>query len=160
MADVNFNVNMSPQRVAEACRDAMWRDDRASRALGMAVTAIGPGTATMTMAVREDMLNGHDICHGGLITTLADSTFAFACNAYNEVTVAAGFDVNLIASARLNDVLTASAVEVAKTGRTGVYDITVLNQRGERIAAFRGRSFTFKGKALIDDLPMGKRRAG
>jgi acyl-CoA thioesterase len=76
------------------------------------------------------------------------------------VTLAAGFDVNLIAPARLNDVLTASAVEVAKTGRTGVYDITVLNQRGERVAAFRGRSFTFKGKALIDDLPMGKRRAG
>jgi acyl-CoA thioesterase len=75
------------QQIAEAVRDAMWRDDRASKALGMQVLAIGPGTATMSMTVREDMLNGHDICHGGLIATLADSTFAFACNAYNEVTV-------------------------------------------------------------------------
>jgi acyl-CoA thioesterase len=144
------------QRVAEATRDAMWRDDRASQALGMQVVTIGPGSATLTMTVREDMLNGHDICHGGLVTTLADSTFAFACNAYNEVTVASGFDVNLIAAAREGDVLTASAVEVAKAGRTGVYDITVNNQRGERVAAFRGRSYTMKGKPLVEGLPFGK----
>jgi acyl-CoA thioesterase len=146
------------QRVAEACRDLMWRDDRASKALGMQVLAIGPGSATLAMTVREDMLNGHDICHGGLITTLADSAFAFACNAYNEITVASGFDVNLIAAARLGDVLTASATEVAKSGRTGVYDIAVLNQHGQRVAAFRGRSYTMKGKPLVEGLPMGKAR--
>ena len=147
---------MTPQQVAEAARDAMWRDDRASRMLGMRVDAIGPGTATLSMSVREDMLNGHDICHGGLITTLADSAFAFACNAYNEVSVAAGFDVNLIAAAKLGDRLTANAVELSKSGRTGVYDIEVTNQQGARIAAFRGRSYTLKGKALVEGLPVGK----
>ncbi|MFO1337428.1 MAG: hydroxyphenylacetyl-CoA thioesterase PaaI [Burkholderiaceae bacterium] len=139
-----------PQRVAEAVRDAMWRDDRASKMLGMEVLAIGPGHATLCMAVRNDMLNGHDICHGGLVTTLADSAFAFACNAYNEVTVASGFDVNLVAAAHLGDLLTAEAREVSKAGRTGVYDIDVRNQRGERVAAFRGRSYTLKGRHVVD----------
>jgi acyl-CoA thioesterase len=139
----------SAQAIAEACRDAMWRDDRASRGLGMQVLAVGPGTATLQMTVRPDMLNGHDICHGGLITTLADSAFAFACNAYNEVTVASGFDVNLLAPARGGDVLTARAVEVSKSGRTGVYDVAVVNQAGVAIAAFRGRSYTMKGRRLL-----------
>lgn len=146
----------TPQQVAEAARDAMWKDDRASKMLGLQVVAIGPGSATVTMTVREDMLNGHDICHGGLITTLADSAFAFACNAYNEVTVASGFDVNLIAAAKRGDLLTATAREVSKAGRTGVYDIDVVNQRGEPVAAFRGRSYTMKGKPLVEGLPMGK----
>jgi acyl-CoA thioesterase len=150
---------MNAQQVAEAARDAMWRDDRASKSLGMEVLAVGPGSATLAMMVRDDMLNGHDICHGGLISTLADSAFAFACNAYNEVTVAAGFDVNLISAARLGDRLIAVAVEVAKAGRTGVYDIAVKNQRGESVAAFRGRSYTMKGKAVVDGLPVGKEAA-
>jgi len=149
----------TPQQVAEATRDAMWAGDRASKALGMQVVAIGPGQATVVMAVREDMLNGHETCHGGLMATLADTAFAFACNAYNEVTVASGFDVNLLAAARLGDVLTASAVEVSKSGRTGVYDIMVTNQRGERVAAFRGRSYTMKGKPLVEGLPMGRAAA-
>lgn len=146
----------TPQQVAEAARDAMWKDDRASKRLGMVVEAIGPGTATLSMTVRDDMLNGHDICHGGLVTTLADSAFAFACNAYNEFTVASGFDVNLMAPARRGDVLTARATELLKTGRTGVYDIAVTNQRGEAVAAFRGRSYTVKGKPLVEGLPVGK----
>jgi len=120
--------------------------------------AIGPGSAQMSMVVREDMLNGHDICHGGFITTLADSTFAFACNSYNEVTVASGFDINLVAAARLGDVLTATAHEVSKAGRTGVYDINVENHRGQAVAAFRGRSYTMKGKPLVEGLPMGKQK--
>jgi len=147
---------MTPQQIAEATRDAMWANDRASKALGMQVLAVGPGTATLSMTVREDMLNGHDLCHGGLVATLADSAFAFACNAHNELTVASGFDVNLLAAARLGDVLTARAIEVSKAGRTGVYDIGVSNQRGEAVAAFRGRSYTMKGKALVDGLPVGK----
>lgn len=149
---------MNAQQVAEATRDAMWANDRASKALGMQVLAVGPGSATLAMAVREDMLNGHDLCHGGLVSTLADSAFAFACNAYNEITVASGFDVNLIAAARQGDVLTATAREVARSGRTGVYDIAVSNQRGEAIAAFRGRSYTMKGKPLVEGVPMGKQR--
>ena len=148
---------MSPQAIAEATRDAMWANDRASKALGMRVVSVGPGTATLAMTVREDMLNGHDLCHGGLIATLADSAFAFACNAYNEVTVASGFDIHLIAGARGGDELTAMASEVSKAGRTGVYDITVTNQRGDTVAVFRGRSYTMKGKPLVEGLPMGKR---
>ncbi|MEY3251919.1 MAG: hypothetical protein RL227_892 [Pseudomonadota bacterium] len=150
---------MDAQALAEACRDAMWENDRASRGLGMQIVAVGPGSATLTMAVREDMLNGHDICHGGFVTTLADSAFAFACNGYNEVTVASGFDMNLIAAARKGDVLTAVATEVAKSGRTGVYDIAVANQRGERVAAFRGRSYTMKGRPVVEGLPIGQQRA-
>ncbi len=144
------------QQVAEAARDAMWKGDRASQALGMQVRAVGPGNATLQMVVREDMLNGHDICHGGLISTLADSAFAFACNAYNELTVASGFDMNLLAAAHRGDVLTAVASEVSKSGRTGVYDIRVSNQHGQALAVFRGRSYTLKGKALVPGLPVGK----
>ena len=137
------------QRLAELVRDHMWAGDRASQALGMAVTEIGPGTATMTMTVRADMLNGHGTAQGGLVTTLADSCFAFACNAYDEITVASGFSVDLVAPGRLGDVLTARAVEVSRAGRTGVYDVDVRNQRGERIAVFRGRSYTIKGKPVL-----------
>ena len=102
------------------------------------------------MTVREDMLNGHDICHGGLVTTLADSALAFACNAYNEVTVAAGFSVDLFRPSRLGDVLTADCREVSRSGRTGVYDAEVTNQRGERVAVFRGRSYTMRGKPVVE----------
>ena len=140
---------LDPQRLAERVRDHMWAGDRASRALGMEVIAVGPGTATLRMTVREDMLNGHDLCHGGLVTTLADSAFAFACNAYDELTVASGFSVDLVAPGRLGDVLTARAVEVNKAGRTGVYDIEVRNQRDERVAVFRGRSYTMKGRRVL-----------
>lgn len=150
----NADAAATAQQVAEAVRDAMLRDDHASRMLGMQHIDIGPGRATLSMVVRRDMLNGHAICHGGLVTTLADSAFAFACNAYNELTVASGFDVNLLAASREGDVLTATAREVSKSGRTGVYDITVSNQRGEPVAAFRGRSYTMKGKPVLPDWPI------
>ena len=140
--------------MTEATRDALQRGDRATQLLGIEVQAVGPGSATLGMRVREDMLNGHAICHGGLITTLADS--AFACNAYNELTVASGFDVNLLAAAMLGDVLSATAREVSKSGRTGVYDVDVRNQHGQAIAAFRGRSYRMKGKPLVEGLPMGR----
>jgi acyl-CoA thioesterase len=145
-----MSAGLDPQRVAQATRDAMWAGDSACQALGMRVIDVGPGSATMEMTVRADMLNGHAICHGGLIATLADSAFAYACNAYNEVTVAAGFSIDLMAPARLGDVLRATASELNKAGRTGVYDIDVRNQHGERIAAFRGRSHTMKGRAVAD----------
>jgi acyl-CoA thioesterase len=129
----------------------MLANDRATRWLGMAVAEIAPGRAVLTMTIRDEMLNGHDICHGGLITTLADSAFAFACNAYNELTVASGFTVDLLAPGRLGDVLTATCTEVSKAGRTGVYDCEVRNQRGERIAIFRGRSYTARGRPAVSD---------
>jgi len=140
----------SPQEVAETVRDGMLRKDHATRALGMEVLAIGPGSATLSMAVRQDMLNGHDMCHGGFIATLADSTFAFACNSYNELTVASGFGVDFLAPSHLGDVLTARCKEVSRAGRTGVYDVEVGNQRGEAVAVFRGRSYSFKGKPAVD----------
>ena len=139
----------TPQQTAEFVRDGMLANDRVSRAMGMAVVAVGPGHATMTMTVRDDMLNGHDICHGGLIATLADSTFAFACNSYDELTVASGFSIDLLAPGRAGDVLTARCREVSKSGRTGVYDTEVTNQRDERVAVFRGRSYTMKGKPAV-----------
>ena len=140
-----------PQALAERTRAAMWANDHAVRGLGMQVVAVGPGTSTVSMAVRQDMVNGHDLCHGGLIATLADSAFAYACNAYNEVTVASGFAIDLLLPGKLGDVLTANCVEVSKSGRTGVYDVTVANQHGQRVAVFRGRSHTFKGRPVAPD---------
>jgi acyl-CoA thioesterase len=119
--------------------DIMWATDAASKALGMEIDHVGPGEARMTMTVREDMVNGWDICHGGLIATLADSTFALACNSHGTVTVASGFQVEFLEPARLGDLLVAEAREVVLRGRSGVYDVTV--RRGETvIAEFRGRS--------------------
>ena len=127
----------------------MFANDRASRGLGMAIVEIGGGTAALTMTVRDDMLNGFEICHGGFITTLADSAFAFACNSHNVVTVAAGLTVDFIAPAQRGDVLTARAIEVSKAGRTGIYDMVVTNQRGARVALVRGRSHSLAGKAVV-----------
>lgn len=141
----------SPQDTADRVRTAMLANDRATRMLGISVDAVAPGRAVLTMPVRDDMLNGHDICHGGLIATLADSAFAFACNSYNEVSVASGFAIDLLAPGRLGDVLTATCLEVSKGGRTGLYDTEVTNQRGERIALFRGRSHTARGKPVVAD---------
>ncbi len=142
-------MSMDAQEIAEAVRHGMWAQDRASQSLGMAVLAIAPGSATLAMTVREDMLNGFEICHGGLITTLADSTFAFACNSYNELTVASGFSIDIVAPARLGDRLTAVAREVSLAGRTGVYDITVKNQADQLVAVFRGKSYRIKGKPVV-----------
>ena len=142
-------TDRSLQQIAEDVREHMFANDRAARALGMRVVTVGPGSATVDMTVREDMLNGHDLCHGGLITTLADTAFAYACNAYDELTVASGFSVDLMAPGKRDDVLTARCEEVSKAGRTGVYDVTVTNQRDERIAVFRGRSYTMKGRAVL-----------
>ena len=146
MADAS---TITPQQTAELVRSGLFANDRASKMLGMSIFEVGPGHATLSMTVRDDMLNGHDICHGGLIATLADSAFAFACNSYNELTVASGFGIDLVAPGRLGDVLTARCREVTKTGRTGVYDTEVTNQHDERVAVFRGRSYTIKGKPAV-----------
>ena len=137
----------TPQQIADLVRERLFADDRASKGLGMAVVEVSPGHATLTMTVRDDMLNGHQTCHGGFIAALADSAFAFACNSYGEPAVASGFAIDFIAPGRLGDVLTAVCAEVAKTGRTGLYDTAVSNQHGQRIAVFRGRSRTVRGKS-------------
>ena len=144
-------MTVTPEELARRCAEAMWRDDRASQALGMSLDAVGPGRATLSMTVTEAMINGHEICHGGLIFTLADSAFAFACNAYNKVTVAQHCSVTFLAPAKLGDRLTARAEERALNGRSGIYDIRVENQDGKRIAEFRGHSRTIKGH-LVPEL--------
>jgi acyl-CoA thioesterase len=134
-----------PQSVAEASARAMFGQDRASQALGMRVLEVRPGYARLAMKVREDMVNGHQLCHGGLIFTLADSAFAFACNTYDLVTVASAATVEFLLSAHLGDELTAIAEERSRSKRTGIYDVAVSNQRGECVALFRGRSHQLGG---------------
>ena len=133
----------------EAVGAHMFAADRASKGLGMRILAIGAGNARLEMTVRDDMLNGLDICHGGFITTLADSAFAFACNAGNQATVAAGLSVDFLAPAHGGDVLTAEATEVTRSGRNGVYDMVVRDQHGKRIALVRGRSVALAGRTVI-----------
>ena len=139
----------SPQALADHVRTGMLANDRATQGLGIRIAAMGPGHATLEMVVRADMLNGFATCHGGFITTLADSAFAFACNSRNDMTVASGLSIDFLAPAREGDSLTAEAAEVSLAGRTGVYDVNVRNQRGEAIAVFRGRSYCIKGKPTV-----------
>ena len=141
------------QSLAERVAAGMYARDRASQVMGMQIASIGPGYAELTMTVRADMLNGHAICHGGFIFTLADSAFAFACNSYNLTTVASGGAIDFVAPAREGDVLAAMARERSVSGRTGVYDIEVTNQRGETVAYFRGKSYRIKGHVVEDPQP-------
>jgi acyl-CoA thioesterase len=136
------------QAVAEAAAQAMWAADQASRALGMALIAVSPGHATVRMTVRADMCNGYQLCHGGMIFTLADSAFAVACNSHNRVTVANNCNVAFVSSAKAGDVLTAEAVERHRGGRSGTYDVTVTDQTGRLIAVFRGHSTQVQGTVV------------
>ena len=147
---MNITASLSPQALAEACAKSMWEDDNASRHLGMELLSVAPGEATISMTVAETMTNGHGNCHGGYMFTLADSAFAFACNTYNQRTVAQHCSVTYIAPAFKGDRLTATAREVSRRGRGGIYDIAITNQQGEQIAEFRGHSRTVKGTLLPD----------
>lgn len=136
------------QRRAERAAAALFERDRASQALGMRIAAVKPGWARVVMRVRADMVNGHGVCHGGLVFALGDSAFAFACNSHNDATVGAAATIDFLAAAREGDELTAEATEVWRTRRNGVYEIVVSNQRGERIALFRGRSYRVDGQVV------------
>jgi phenylacetic acid degradation protein PaaD len=139
---------VTPDELARRCADAMWADDLASQSLGMTLDDVGPGRARLSMPVRPDMANGHGIAHGGFVFALADSAFAFACNTYNERTVAYACDIVFAAPCRVGDRLTAEALERHRFGRNGIYDIRVV--RGDDvIAEFRGRSRTIGG-AFVD----------
>jgi acyl-CoA thioesterase len=142
----------TPQAIAEAVREHMYSRDLAAQALGITVEAVGPGSAVCRMSVREDMLNGHATCHGGLIFTLADTAFAYACNAGNRATVALTYQVTFIAPARQGDVLRASAREQSRTGRTGVYDVEVRRADGAIVALFRGHAYEVRG-AIVQPEP-------
>lgn len=136
------------QSTAERAAAALYEGDRASQTLGVRIEAVAPGEVRVAMTVRPDMVNGHRICHGGLIFALADSAFAFACNSYGDNTLAAAASIDFLAPAREGDVLTANAKELWRAGRSGLYEITVTNQRGERIALFRGRSHRIDGRLI------------
>lgn len=137
-----------PQEIAEAVGRGMYERDHCAIAHGIELVEIAPGYARMTMTVRKDMVNGHDICHGGMTFTLADTAFAYACNAGNEITVAAACNIVFPAPAKLGDVLTAECREVHKRGRAGVYDTTVTNQEGAVIGIFRGQSMRIQGEVV------------
>ena len=136
---------LSPEEIARKSAEAMWANDDASKWLGASLDAVGPGTATMSMLVEKHHTNGHDICHGGYIFTLADSAFAFACNSYNQVAVAQHNVITFVAPGRLGDRLIAEAREVTRFGRSGLYDVRVTDQEGRLVAEFRGASRVLKG---------------
>ena len=136
------------QALAEQVALSMYERDTASQGLGIRILRVAPGHAELTMTVRADMLNGHEICHGGFIFTLADSSFAYACNSYNLNTVASGCGIDFLAPAREGDVLVAVAQERSISGRTGVYDIEVKSEAGVKIALFRGKSYRIKGHVV------------
>jgi len=141
---------LDAEQLAKANASAMWVDDKASRGMGMELTHISPGSARLTMTVREDMVNGHNICHGGFIFTLADSAFAYACNSHNYNAVAAGARIEFLAAGRFGDVLTATSEQVTQGKRTGIYDGVVTNQEGKTLALFRGNAHRIGG-ALVDE---------
>ena len=150
MSDAGERESAAQQR-AESAAAALFERDGASQALGMRLAAVRPGWARVVMRVRADMVNGHGVCHGGMVFALADSAFAFACNSYNESTVAAAATIDFLTGAREGDELTAEAGELWRTRRNGIYEISVCNQRGERIALFRGRSYRIDGKVVDEE---------
>jgi acyl-CoA thioesterase len=141
----------SGQDTAWSVGRAMYSRDRVAQALAIELAEIRPGYARMIMRVAPDMLNGHDICHGGYIFTLADTAFAYACNSYNQVALAASCAIDFLAPGQQGDLLIATAQEQSLSGRTGIYDVVVANDRGERIAMMRGRSQKVRGEIIVKD---------
>jgi acyl-CoA thioesterase len=144
---VNLKATLSPDDLARACADAMWKHDDASSGLGMQIVDVGPGRATLTMTVQPHMVNGQRIAHGGFIFTLADSAMAFACNSHNEKAVAAQGNITFIRPGKLGDTLVATAREISRSGRAGIYDVRV-TVGDEVVAEFRGHSRTIGGTWL------------
>jgi acyl-CoA thioesterase len=142
---LSVKAPLSPDDLARACAEAMWKDDDASQGLGMEILDVKAGQATLAMTVKPHMVNGHGIAHGGFIFLLADSTFAFACNSHNERTVAAQCNISFIKPGKLGDRLVATAKEISRTGRSGIYDVRVTVD-GVAIAELRGHSRTIGGK--------------
>lgn len=139
-------MTLTAEEVARRSAEAMWAKDSASKWLGMSLDAVGPSTATTSFTVESHHTNGHDICHGGYIFTLADFAFAFACNSHNRIAVAQHNTITYVAPGRLGDRLTAVAREIALFGRSGICDVRVSDQNGRLIAEFRGASRTVEGR--------------
>ncbi len=136
--------------VARKSAAALWADDHASQGLGITIEDVAPGTAVLSMAITKAMVNGHGLAHGGFIFTLADSAFAFACNSYNQKTVAQQCQITYVAPGRLGMRLRAEARERHRAERSGIYDITVTDETGATIAEFRGHSRSIPGKLYED----------
>ena len=141
---------MTADEIARLCAERMYADDRASQRLGIEISGVGPGRATAAMTITDTMVNGHGICHGGYVFTLADTAFAFACNTYDDRTVAAGATVDFLEPVFAGARLTATAVERTRRGRSGVYDVTVATSDGQAVAEFRGRSRSL-GRPMLSD---------
>ena len=139
------------QQLADRVTEALYAGDKASQSHGIRIVEVRPGYAKLAMVVRNDMVNGHRICHGGMVFTLADSAFAFACNSRNDSTVAAAASIDFLAPSYEGDELTAEATELWRSRRNGIYEITVTNQKGARIAFFRGRSYQIDGHVISAD---------
>src|SRR6516165_11750415 len=151
MSDAVESAARHTQQRAERAAAALYERDRASQALGMRLLGVRPGWAQVVMRVRPDMVNGHGLCHGGIVFALGDSAFAFACNSHNDSTVAAAASIDFLAASYEGDELTAEATELWRTRRNGIYEITVTNQKGARIAFFRGRSYRIDGQVVSAD---------
>jgi acyl-CoA thioesterase len=145
---VNANAMPTPDEIARACAQAMWQEDDASKGLGMELVEVKSGQATLAMTVKPHMVNGQRIAHGGFIFTLADSAFAFACNSHNERVVAAQGNITFIKPGKLGDRLVATAREISRSGRSGIYDVRVTSEDGAVIAEFRGHSRVIAGTWL------------
>ncbi len=144
-----MDAQRNPRALAAAVGEKLFAADVASKdTMGMELVSCTPGRAVLRMRVREAHLNGHRICHGGFIFTLADSTFAFACNSHNRNTVAAGCSIEFLKPGQLGDLLTCEGVEQLLQGRHGIYDMKVTNQHGETVAMFRGKSAQIAGTVL------------
>ena len=145
---MNVKATPTPDDIARACAQAMWQEDDASRGLGMELVEVKSGRATLAMTIKPHMVNGQRIAHGGFIFTLADSAFAFACNSHNERVVAAQGNITFIRPGKLGDRLIATAREVSRSGRSGIYDVSVTADNGTVIAEFRGHSRVIPGTWL------------
>ena len=145
---MNVKAALSSDDLARACAEAMWKEDDASKGLGMELVEVKPGRAVLAMTVQPHMVNGQRIAHGGFIITLADSAFAFACNSHNERVVAAQGNITFIRPGKLGDRLIATAREISRSGRSGIYDVRVAVDDGTVIAEFRGHSRVIGGTWL------------
>ena len=153
---MNVKATLSPDDLARACAEAMWKEDDASQGLGMEIVEVRSGEATLTMTVQPHMVNGQRIAHGGFIFLLADSAFAFACNSHNQRAVAAQCDIAFIKPGRLGDKLVATAREISRNGRSGIYDVRVTI--GDTVVAeFRGHSRTIAGTWLPAEIDTKKK---
>lgn len=142
---------MDDKELAKQCRDTMYAADAAVRALEISVEVTDVGKAEATFSIRPEMLNGHDVCHGGYLFTLADTAFAYACNSYNRVTLAAAASIEFLRPVRLAERIVATARERHRGGRTGIYDVVLVNQAGEEVALFRGRSHSTREVLISND---------